>query len=199
MSRSRDDELVGRPDEDVRPRPEHPVERVAQKTGRSEDLIRSFVRAIERKGQAVLYGPPGTGKSFLARELARHLVGGGDGFTRQLVLHASTSYEDFVQGYRPVMRADGTVQWPLVRGRVVLFAEERRDELHAVGMSQGVLPVRVDPSGTPMVLPGGDGLSLVAPGHGGLRAGTAALSAPRALPGLLDEVRALVAEVHGAR
>ena len=124
MSRSRDDELVGRPDEDVRPRPEHPVERVAQKTGRSEDLIRSFVRAIERKGQAVLYGPPGTGKSFLARELARHLVGGGDGFTRQLVLHASTSYEDFVQGYRPVMRADGTVQWPLVRGRVVLFAEE---------------------------------------------------------------------------
>jgi hypothetical protein len=82
---------------------------------------------------------------------------------------------------------------------VVLFAEERRDELHAVGMSQGVLPVRVDPSGTPMVLPGGDGLSLVAPGHGGLRAGTAALSAPRALPGLLDEVRALVAEVHGAR
>jgi 5-methylcytosine-specific restriction protein B len=119
-----DEELVGQPDEDVRARPEHPIERVAQKTGRSEELVRSFVRAIERKGQAVLYGPPGTGKSFLARELARHLVGGGDGFTRQLVLHASTSYEDFVQGYRPVMRADGTVQWPLVRGRVVLFAEE---------------------------------------------------------------------------
>jgi 5-methylcytosine-specific restriction protein B len=124
VTRGRDDELVGRPEDDVRPRPEHPVERVAQKTGRSEELIRSFVRAIERKGQAVLYGPPGTGKSFLARELARHLVGGSDGFTRQLVLHASTSYEDFVQGYRPVMRADGTVQWPLVRGRVVLFAEE---------------------------------------------------------------------------
>jgi hypothetical protein len=82
---------------------------------------------------------------------------------------------------------------------VVLFAEERRGELHAVGMSQGVLPVRVDASGVPMVLPGGDGLSLVAPGHGGVRPAAAALSAPRALPGLLDEVRALVAEVHGAR
>lgn len=124
LDEDREAGLVGRAEEDVRARPEHPVERVAQKTGRSEELVRSFVRAIERKGQAVLYGPPGTGKSFLARELARHLVGGGDGFTRQLVLHASTTYEDFVQGYRPVMRADGTVQWPLVRGRVVLFAEE---------------------------------------------------------------------------
>lgn len=113
----------------ARLRPEHPLERVAQKTGRSLELVSAFVRAIERKGQAVLYGPPGTGKSFLARELARHLVAGSDGITRQLVLHASTSYEDFVQGYRPVMKADGTVQWPLVRGRVVLFAEEaaRRD------------------------------------------------------------------------
>lgn len=113
----------------ARLRPEHPLERVAHKTGRSLELVTSFVRAIERKGQAVLYGPPGTGKSFLARELARHLVGGSDGITRQLVLHASTTYEDFVQGYRPVMKADGTVQWPLVRGRVVLFAEEaaRRD------------------------------------------------------------------------
>lgn len=113
----------------ARLRPEHPLERVAQKTGRSLELVQAFVRAIERKGQAVLYGPPGTGKSFLARELARHLVAGSDGITRQLVLHASTSYEDFVQGYRPVMKADGTVQWPLVRGRVVLFAEEaaRRD------------------------------------------------------------------------
>ncbi len=113
----------------ARLRPEHPLERVAHKTGRSVELIASFVRAIERKGQAVLYGPPGTGKSYLARELARHLVGGTDGFTRQLVLHASTTYEDFVQGYRPVMKSDGTVQWPLVRGRVVLFAEQaaRRD------------------------------------------------------------------------
>lgn len=123
----------GEPDpNDVRSarlRPEHPIERVAHKTGRSVELLRSFVRAIERKGQAVLYGPPGTGKSYLARELARHLVGGTDGFTRQLVLHASTTYEDFVQGYRPVMKSDGTVQWPLVRGRVVLFAEQaaRRD------------------------------------------------------------------------
>jgi 5-methylcytosine-specific restriction protein B len=113
----------------ARLRPEHPLERVAHKTGRSLELLQSFVRAIERKGQAVLYGPPGTGKSYLARELARHLVGGTDGFTRQLVLHASTTYEDFVQGYRPVLKSDGTVQWPLVRGRVVVFAEEsaRRD------------------------------------------------------------------------
>ena len=108
----------------LRLRPSHPLERVAEKTARDPTLLARWVAALERKGQAVLYGPPGSGKSFLARELARHLVGGGDGFTRMLVLHASSTYDDFVHGFRPAMRVDGTVHWPLHRGRLVHFAEE---------------------------------------------------------------------------
>lgn len=85
-----------------------------------------------------------------------------------------------------------------VRGEsVVLFARERAGELRTVGMAQGVLPIqRV--GGVDLVLPNAAGLSLVAPGHGGLLPGRPALASPRALDDVLDEIRALVVEVHGA-
>lgn len=82
---------------------------------------------------------------------------------------------------------------------VLLFAHTLRGELHAVGMSQGVMPIEVPAGGVPRVLPGGAGLALVAPGHGGRLPASPALTAPRALPDVLDEVRALIVEVHGAR
>lgn len=158
-----EDPITGR-----RLQPAHPIERIADKTGRDPELLRRWIGAIERKGQAILIGPPGAGKSFLARELARHLVGGGDGFVRQLVMHASTSYEDFVQGYRPITRSDGTVQWPLARGRFLQFAEkayERRgrcvlilDELHRADVARvlGELVHLLEYRGEPMPLASGD-------------------------------------------
>ena len=57
--------------------------------------------AVDRK-QIVLYGPPGTGKTYLAMELAEHLVGVEDASQRQLVqFHPSYAYEDFFEGFRP--------------------------------------------------------------------------------------------------
>ncbi len=125
-----DVEEVGRAPETVEPievgrlQPEHPIAKITERTGRDAALLARWVAAIDRKGQAVLVGPPGAGKSFLAHQLARHLVGGGDGFIQRLALHPSTTYEDFVQGYRPVLRKDGTTHWPLCRGRFYLFVEK---------------------------------------------------------------------------
>ncbi len=80
----------------------------------------------------------------------------------------------------------------VLRAAVVLGTVERE-----VGMAQGVLPIqRV--GGVDLVLPNAAGLSLVAPGHGGLLPGRPALASPRALDDVLDEIRALVVEVHGA-
>ena len=104
--------------------PDHPIAKIHERTGRDAKLLERWVSAIERKGQAVLVGPPGAGKSFLASQLARHLVAGGDGFVQRLVLHPGATYEDFVQGYRPVLRKDGTTHWPLSRGRFYLFVEK---------------------------------------------------------------------------
>ena len=67
-------------------------------------MLAGWVRAIERKGQAILYGPPGTGKTYVAERLARHLVGGGDGFVELVQFHPAYAYEDFIQGIRPKTR-----------------------------------------------------------------------------------------------
>ena len=57
------------------------------------------------KKNLILQGPPGTGKTWLARRLAEVLVRLSPGTKTDQIqavqFHANTSYEDFVQGYRP--------------------------------------------------------------------------------------------------
>jgi 5-methylcytosine-specific restriction protein B len=95
---------------------------------------------LERKGQAILYGPPGTGKTFwaiqTARDLASHRTHGvafgqlDEGKKRQVIggpehpgqlvrmtsFHPEYGYEDFIEGYRPVMSGAGTLGFQLVPG-----------------------------------------------------------------------------------
>lgn len=96
----------------------------AADTGIAEEQLAEWVQAIERKGQAVFYGPPGTGKTFLARKLAQHLSAGSDGFWELVQFHPAYSYEEFVQGIRPVSRPDGQVGYELVPGRFLRFCEQ---------------------------------------------------------------------------
>ncbi len=64
-------------------------------------------RAGDARGRAViLYGPPGTGKTFLARRLARLLVQREE-MSAFVQMHPSYGYEDFFEGYRPAMGAQG--------------------------------------------------------------------------------------------
>jgi 5-methylcytosine-specific restriction enzyme B len=58
------------------PGPEYTIEQLSRDTGIGEEKLRRWVRAIDRKGQAIFYGPPGTGKTFIAQHLAKHLTGG---------------------------------------------------------------------------------------------------------------------------
>ncbi|MBX0330820.1 EVE domain-containing protein [Oscillochloris sp. ZM17-4] len=101
--------------------PMYPLTDCARDTGTSEAELARWLRALERKGQAVLYGPPGTGKTFVAQRLARHLVGGGVGFIELVQFHPAYAYEDFIQGIRPQSRADGSLSYPMVPGRFLDF------------------------------------------------------------------------------
>jgi len=113
------------PDDEPPIQPLYPLAQCAAETGFSQEKLARWVRAIERKKQAIFYGPPGTGKTFMARALARHVVGGGDGFVDLVQFHPAYSYEDFVQGIRP-QSINGRLEYPIMAGRFLEFCRQAR-------------------------------------------------------------------------
>jgi 5-methylcytosine-specific restriction protein B len=99
------------------------LDQCANDTGLPPPDLSRWLRAIERKGQAILYGPPGTGKTFLAQKLAQHLTQGNNGFWEMVQFHPAYAYEDFVQGIRPFTDDDGTLHYDLVNGRFLQFCQ----------------------------------------------------------------------------
>lgn len=101
------------------------LEEVAAATGFDIPTLQRWLKAIERKGQAVVYGPPGTGKTFVARHLADYLVQ-DKGFVTILQFHPAYTYEDFIEGIRPQETQDGRLELKMVPGRFYSFCELAR-------------------------------------------------------------------------
>ena len=101
--------------------PAYALEQLAADTYLDLPRIRQWVRAVERKKQAVIYGPPGTGKTFVAERMARHLVAGDNGFMDTVQFHPAYTYEDFIQGLRPQRSVEGGIDFRLVQGRFLEF------------------------------------------------------------------------------
>ncbi len=109
---------------EIESNPAYSLPQLAEDTGFNQTELTRWVRAIERKKQAILYGPPGTGKTFIAEKLAQHLVGGGDGFVDLVQFHPAYAYEDFIQGLRPQARPEGGLDYPLLPGRFLEFCQK---------------------------------------------------------------------------
>ena len=74
------------------------------------------------------------------------------------------------------------------------FVTPRGPVIRPVGMAQGVMPIEGE-----MVLPNSEGLGLVTrDAQGQLIPSSGAVTAPRARDAIVEEIQALVAEVHGA-
>ncbi|BAY32069.1 ATPase [Nostoc carneum NIES-2107] len=102
---------------------EYSLSQCSKDTGYSKENLDCWVHSINRKAQAILYGSPGTGKTFIAEHLAKHLIGGGDGFLELVQFHPAYTYEDFIQGIRP-QSEDGKLTYPLVPGRFLEFCKK---------------------------------------------------------------------------
>lgn len=146
----------------------------AAETSFDEETLSQWLRAIERKGQAILYGPPGTGKTYVAERLARHLSSEGDGFWDLVQFHPSYAYEDFIQGIRPATRSDGALDYPMVKGRFLEFCDKARarettcvlvvDEINRAELSRvfGELMYLLEYRDRTIPLAGGDTFSMPA-------------------------------------
>jgi len=115
--------------EEVELQPEYLLNQCAEETGFQTNQLTQWIRTINRKGQAIIQGPPGTGKTFITEKLAKHLIGGGDGFSDIIQFHPAYTYEDFIEGLRPITK-NGQLTYSIVPGRFLEFckqAEARED------------------------------------------------------------------------
>ena len=85
------------------------------------DFLEEIQTLLDDKKQVIFQGPPGTGKTYVARELAEFLAGSKERVTL-VQFHPSYSYEDFVQGFRPMLR-DGRAGFESRDGALVRAAE----------------------------------------------------------------------------
>ena len=69
--------------------------------------VQELLVSLNERKQVVLEGSPGTGKTFLVQRLLK-ACGVVEGQSALVQFHPTYSYEDFVEGFRPVATTDGS-------------------------------------------------------------------------------------------
>jgi hypothetical protein len=92
-----------------------------------QEYLADIIDMLRERKQIILYGPPGTGKTYLARALMEHLAPAPTRY-KVVQFHPSYSYEDFVQGYRPMLGDDGQLGYQLKSGPLMRLAQAAEED-----------------------------------------------------------------------
>ena len=116
---------------------------------KSMELINKIVTVLESARNLILYGAPGTGKTYLAKQMAKQMIGveTDDALYKSeqfafVQFHPSYDYTDFVEGLRPT-QTDGSVGigFELRDGVFKEFCEKARKNLEDSQKDDEVLSV----------------------------------------------------------
>ncbi len=89
--------------------------------------LEEMLHLLKTKYNIVFYGPPGTGKTYVAKKVANYLAKGKKDNVKLIQFHQNYSYEDFIEGIRPVSKehkGNHIIDYPIMAGTFKKLCEK---------------------------------------------------------------------------